>query len=568
MTATLDAPTRARGKLERLAVERHERMLALAGGPDVQGRHPKGYYFDSAAANHAVAFIEEKCRHHKGEWAGRPLLLEPWQKDDILRPMFGWMKPELDARGAVIGYVRLYRIAYVEIPRKNGKTEVGAGVGTLLFIADDEPGAEVYATATKEEQAKILWTAAKEMVKQSPDLADYVDVRRKTLSCAELGSKFEPLGSDSDTLDGLMPHGNLVDEMHAHKDPHLLNVLITGTGARRQPLTFIITTAGVYNPESPGWEQHDYAVKVLEGTQDDDSFFAYVAAIDDEDIARWDQPDVWAKANPNLGVSVKLDYLQQLVVKAKNQPSFYNTFLRYHLNRWVEQETRWISVESWNACDATPIDEDTLAGQVCYGGLDLSSKLDLTAFVLCFPRPGGRYRLVCRFWCPDENIAIRAQKDRAPYLEWKKAGILTPTPGNVVDYDFIEAEVKRLAGKFTIKEIAFDPWGAQQTATRLAGEGLTMVEMRQGFGSLSEPSKELEKLVLSKKIEHGGNPALRWCVGNTAVKEDPAENIKPVKTSQKNRIDGVLASIMALGRAITQPADQGSAYETGDLLVL
>lgn len=558
---------RLAGRLEQLALERHRRDLELAGGEGVRGKHPRGFWFDPAAADHAVGFIETHCRHHKGEWAGQPLRLEEWQKRDIVRPIFGWMRPERDAAGKVIGYVRRFRVAYVEIPRKNGKTELGAAIGVLLLTADDEPGAEVYATATKEDQAKILWSGAKEMVKQSPELSEYVSIRRKTLSCEELGSKFEPLGSDSDTLDGLMPHGNLVDEMHAHKDSHLLNVLITGTGSRRQPLTFIITTAGVYNPESPGYQQHDYALKVLEGVIEDDEFFSYVACLDDDDD--WQDPAVWAKANPNLGVSLKLDYLEGLAQKAKNQPSFLNTFLRYHLDRWVEQETRWIAIEAWNACNAPAMTEEELAGRDCYGGLDLSSKLDITALVLVFPLADPkRFALFCRFWCPGRTIMERAKKDRVPYDAWVRDGWMTATPGDVVDYDFVEAEIERLAGVVTIKELAYDPWSAQQTATRLSGKGLTMVELRQGFQSLSEPSKEFEKSVIAKQIVHGGHPVLRWMVSNASVKRDPADNIKPDKSVATGRIDGVIAAIMGLGRAIVQPEHQPSVYEERGVLLL
>lgn len=515
-------------------------------------RPPRGFWFDAEEAERVVRFIEENCRHHKGEWAGQPLTLEDWQKDDVIRPLFGWKRAD---------GTRRFRTAYIEIPRKNGKSEIGAAVGTLLAFADDEPGAEVYASATKEDQAKIVWGTAKEMVKQSPELREYVTIRRKTLSCEELGSKFEPLGSDSDTLDGLNVHGNIVDEMHAHKDGHLLNVLVTATGARRQPLTFIITTAGVYNPESPGWEQHEYAVRVLEGAIEDDSYFAYIAAADEADD--FTDPETWRKANPNLGVSVKEDYLAEQCRAAENKPSYLNTFLRYHLNRWVEQTERWIPVEAWNACDATPIALESLRGRTTYGALDLSTKLDITALTLALPAADGFFDLLFRFWVPEALVEQRAREKQLPdYSAWVRDGWLKATPGNVIDYDFIREEVKSLASVVTLKELGFDPWNATQLATQLSGDGLTLVEMRQGPRTLSEPSKEFEKLVVARKVRHGGHPVMRWMVSNAVIRRDANDNIAPDKRSASGKIDGVVSTIMALGRAIVQPALVASVYET------
>lgn len=539
--ATLAAPSRTMGRYERLAYERHERMLALAGGPDTKGVHPKGYWFDSDAAEWSVEFLENRCRHHKGEWAGQPLILEEHQRFSN-RYVFGWKKAD---------GTRLVQTAYEEVPRKNGKTEKAGGIALLLTVADEEPGAEVYAAATKEDQAKIVWDVAKQMVRQDGVLRDMVTIRQKTLSCEELGSFFRPLGADSDTLDGLNPHGIIVDELHAHKNRGLWDVLDTAKGSRRQPLTWAITTAGIYDPESIGWQIHEHAVKVLEGAIEDDSFFAIIFAADLEDD--WESPETWAKANPNLGVSLKESYLATQCEKAKQQPAFLNTFLRLHLNRWTQQVTRWIPIEQWNKCggEKKKIDVASLAKRACYGGLDLGSTTDICALTLAFPLP-EYIALLFRFWCPEDTIMKRSKEDRVPYDAWVRDGFMTATPGNATDYDFIEADILTLKSLYDIKELAFDPWNASQLTTHLTDKGLTMVEMRQGFASLSGPSKEFERRIMTETLRHGDHPVMRWMVSNVTVKEDPAGNIKPDKSTAIGRIDGVVSTIMALGRTVVQ----------------
>lgn len=559
MAAAVAPRDRPVGKLERLAKERDARDRALA---TAAGGHPKGFWFDDESADRAVQFIEGYCRHHKGEWAGQPLLLEEWQKADVIRPVFGWMRAD---------GTRRFRVAYVEIPRKNGKSELAGAVGVYLLVADGEPGAEIYSSATKKDQAKIVWDTAAAIVKASPELKRFVKVQRNNLSCAELGSKFEPLGADSNTLDGLNPHGNIIDELHAHRDRGVWDVLDTAMGARRQPLTLAITTAGVYEPESIGWLQHEHAVKVLEGVIEDDGFFAFVAAADDEDD--WTDPVTWAKANPNLGISLKQDYIASQSEKAQTQPSFQNTFLRLHLNRWTQQVTRWIPIEHWNACDENctraQLDarEELLAKRVAFGGLDLASKIDIAAFLAVIPAAdSASYDLLSRFWVPHDTMLERSRTDRVPYDAWVRDGWMTATPGNVIDYDFIEAEIKKLGDRYELREIGFDPWNATQVAQHLTETGFTMVEVRQGFRSLSEPSKVLETLVMSKRIRHGGHPVLRWMVSNVATREDPNGNIAPDKSASSEKIDGVVAAIMALSRAIVHPSGD-SVYEERGVLV-
>lgn len=560
--ASVAAPERILGTYERLSVERQARDLALAYPNEMprdprETSHPLGFWYDHDAAEHPVAFIEGLCKHHKGEWAGQPLVLEEWQRE-ILRAAFGWMRAD---------GTRRFRILYAEIPRKNGKSELAAALGLYLLVADQEPGAEVYSSATKKDQAKIVHDTATAMVKQSPELRRFIKVFRNNLSCERLGSKFEPLGADSNTLDGLNPHGNIIDELHAHKDRGVWDVLDTAMGARRQPMTIAITTAGIFDPESIGWQQHEHACKVLEGALEDEHFFAFIAAADAEDD--WASPDTWAKANPNLGVSVKETYLAEQAQKALNQPSFTNTFLRLHLNRWTQQQDRWLSLEQWNAADVncTPAEyaarEVALEGQRCFGGLDLSTKLDITAVELWFPATRD---IISRFYCPEATVMERSQKDRVPYDAWVRDGWMIATPGNVIDYDYILADITALAERFDVRELAYDPWNATQVATQLNGEGLVMVEARQGYKTLSEPAKELEKMVVEGAtipLRHGGHPVLRWMVSNVSKTEDPAGNIKPDKSTSRGRIDGVAALVMAISRAIVDPAEDDTYASHG-----
>lgn len=554
MGAAVAAPERTLGKYERLCWERQERDLALAypdGMPadPRQTQHPRGFWFDQKAADHVNGFVERYCRHSKGEWAGELIQLEPWQRQKNAIA-FGWKRAD---------GTRRFRITYVEIPRKNAKSTEAAALGLYLTVGDNEPGAEVYSSATKKDQAKIVHTAAVEMVKASPSLSRWLKTFRNNIHCSRLGSKFEPLGSDSDTLDGLNAHGNIIDELHAHKNRGVWDVLDTSMGARRQPMTIAITTAGIYDPESIGWQMHDHAVKVLEGVLEDEGFFAFIACAEDDDD--WTDPATWRKANPNLGVSIREDYLEGQCAKAKAQPSFLNTFLRLHLNRWTQQRDRWLSIEKWNACEPRNLTHAEMlareagwAGQVCYGGLDLASTIDLAALVLVFALEEGAIGFLARFWAPEETVMERSRRDRVPYDAWVRDGWLTATPGNVIDYDFIQAEVLVLGAQYKLRELAFDPWNATQTATQLTGEGVTMVEVRQGYRSLSEPAKELEKLIVAGKVRHGGHPVLRWMVSNVAKREDPNGNIAPDKSASSEKIDGVVASILALSRLIVQPA--------------
>ncbi len=531
--------TRPLGKLERLAYERHERDLAEGAA--------RGLYFDEKAAGYAVRWIEKYAVHVQGEWAGKPLLLEPFQKF-IVRSLFGWKRADK---------LRRFRTAWIEEARKNGKSSLAAAIGLLLLVADGEPGAEVYASATKRDQAKIVWGTAARMVRRSASLQRAARAYRTVITCGD--GKFEALGSDANTTDGLNPSANIVDEVHAHKTRELWDVLDTALGARRQPLTLAITTAGRRGTETIGWEQHEYARQVLEGVLEDDALFAFIAAADEGDD--YFSVDAQKKANPGYGVMVKPDYLARQAEKAQRQPSFLNEYLRLHLNIWTSQITRWLSVERWDECDGAPLDLAALAGRSCYGGLDLASKLDLAAFVLVFPdEDGDDITLLPRFWIPEATIEEHARRGQRHYETWAREGCLSVTPGDVIDYDVIRAGVNELGQRFAIQEIGFDPWNATQIATQLEADGFVMVQTRQGYKTLSEPSKDLEAKVVGRKVRHGGHPILRWCVSNAVVDTDPAGNIKPAKDKASGKIDGVVATVIALSRIIS---GEESAYADG-----
>lgn len=560
----MTALPRAVGKFERLCRERHERDLKLCSK---KGGHPRGLVYDLEAGERVVKFVERFCKHHKGEWAGQPLLLEDWQKD-IIRQAFGWLRADGSRR---------FRTMYIEVARKNGKSEIAGALGLYLLVGDNEAGAEVYSSATKKDQARIVWKTAAEMVKASPELKRFIKAFQSSLVVERSSSLFQPLSAESNTLDGLNPHGNIIDELHAHRDRGVWDVLDSAMGARRQPMTIAITTAGIYDKEGIGWEMHDYATKVLEGTFEDDSFYAYIATPDEGDdhfgeIAQ-------QKANPNWGVSVKPSFIAKQAEKAQRQPGFLNEYLIKHLNVWTQQAKRWLPMDKWAKCEAeVPVTADRFAlaaereraliGKTCRGGLDLSSKLDLTALVLEFPKPDDVVELVCRFWLPEERVKEALQKGMKHYETWQRQGWLKTTPGDVIDYEFIRKEVNDLAKLYNIKELAFDPWGAMDLATRLTGDGVQMVECRQGFKSLSEPSKDIEARIVQGKVQHMNNPIMWWCASNAVVVADPAGNIKPDKAKAAERIDGVVGWVMARSRSIVAVDTDDNAYADRGFLSL
>lgn len=422
--------------------------------------------------------------------------------------------------------------------------------------------------ATKKDQAIIVHGEATRMVKASPDLIDAIQVYKNSLTRLDKAQKYEPLGADEDTLDGLNVHAAIVDELHAHKTRGVYDLMETGTSARRQPLLFAITTAGTDQTDaSICWEQHVYVEQILRGVIQDDTYFGFICAMDEKDD--WQNERNWFKANPNLGVSKKLDYMRDQAQKAANMPSKLNTFLRLDLNKWTQQVTRWIDLGLWDKNAGAPIIEAEFQGKPCYAGLDLSSVSDLTAFVLLFPdATTGIASVLCRFWCPESRLTDEHNRYRDQYQAWEREGWITATPGNAIDYEAVKAQVLQDAQTFQMQELAVDRlFQGYQMSMQLAEEGLTVAACGMGFMSMAGPTAELERRLLSKGLRHGGNPVLRWMANNVAVKQDPAGNKKPDKAQSQGKIDGIVALLLALDRDMRHQITP-SIYETRGLTTL
>ena len=542
--------------LVRLACRRH--LTDLVAG------ERRGLHFDPVVAVRAIRFYQY-LRHSKGEWAGHEFELAPWQKF-IIGSVYGWIRAD---------GTRRFRTVYNELPRKNGKSSLLAGIGIKSLVADKEPGAEVYTAATRKEQAHIIFDEAKRMVRGSPELSQRIGIYRSNMSIDSTASKFEPLSADERTLDGLNPHVVLIDELHKHKNRGVLDVLDTAMGSRRQPILWIITTAGDDMPESVYDQEHEYAVKVLEGVFDDDGAFVFITTIDKDD--RWDDPKVWIKANPNLGVSVKLDDLKRQALKAKNSPSAQVEFKRLRLNLRTASADRYIDMDVWAKNSLCPTGmprigyqaelAERFLGRPFFGGLDLSSKIDLSAWLKLFPpqEDGDRWHAIVRFWMPMDTIEEKSDRDRVQYARWVAEGWIDVTQGNVIDHNEIGRVIIEDCNQYVCNSAAFDPWNATQLANGLISQGIPMHEFIQGIRSYTAPTKELEALLLSANLDHGGNPVLAWMASNLRVQEDKNTNRMPNKRLSRGRIDGLSALIMAIGRSMLEDE---SPYADGRSLLM
>lgn len=520
-----------------MATRRGRRRSSSEGvGPD-----DRGFWFDVAAADRAVAFFETCLTHAKGELQGQPLKLADWEADRIVRPLFGWKRPD---------GTRRYRKVYVEVPRKNNKSTLCAGIALYLLHADREPGAEVYSAAADREQAAIVFDVARQMVTQSPPLLARTEIFRRAMVHLESASAYKVLSADAFTKHGLNAHGIVVDEVHAQRDRELIDVLTTSVGARRQPVEVYITTAG-YDKKSICWELHDYADRVARGIIDDPYFLPVIFCADPTDD--WTDERVWAKANPGLGKSIKLDYLRAECRKAREIAAYENTFKRLHLNIWTTQENRWLQVETtWDPCNKPVPPLEALRGRRAWAGVDLSSTTDVTAVVFLVEDPNepGAFDVVPYFFVPEDNIRLRSKRDRVPYETWRDQGLLIATEGNVVDYGVVRKKINDVGELLDVQEIAIDRWNSTSLQTDLLDDGFVVAQFGQGFASMAAPTKELERLLLTKALRHGGHKVLRWMADNVAVKQDEAGNIKPDKAKSTERIDGIVALVMAIGRAL------------------
>lgn len=514
-------------------------------------------HYDKKKADRAVTFIENLC-HTKGKWAGTPFWLLPWQ-EQLIRDIFGIVKPDGN---------RQFRTAFVEICKKVGKSELAAAVALYLLYADNEPSAEVYGAAADRQQASIVFDVAKQMVEMSPALmkrSKLMGATKRIVNYSNAGY-YQVLSAEVGGKHGFSVSGLVFDEIHTQPNRQLYDVLTKGSSdARQNPLHFIITTAG-NDRHSIAYELHTKAVDILEGRRVDPTFYPVVYGLkDDED---WEDEANWYKVNPSLGYTVDIERLRDAYREAKQNPADEVTFKWLRCNMWVSSTVAWIPDAIYMRGNE-PIDMDALAGRDCYAGLDLSSTGDITALVLIFPPrdEDEKYVLLPYFWIPEETIPRRVKANSVPYDIWEKQGYIMSTEGNVIHYDFIEKFIMDLSEKYHILEIAVDRWNATHVIQNLEDNGLTMVPFGQGFASMSAPTKEFYRLLMEGKIIHGGHPVMRWMAGNVVVDTDPAGNIKVTKAKSKEKIDGIVAAIMALDRAVRHEGENGSVYDTRGLLV-
>lgn len=483
--------------------------------------------------DHVADWVERFCTHVKGEQAGRPLKLEQWQRRWV-REVFG--PQSRDGR-------RKVRTALLGVPRKAGKSTLSAALALYGLFADGEPGAEVYAVAGDRDQARNVFDAARMMVQAHSTMSAHAKVARNWIEVPRTNSLFRVLSADGKRQHGLNPHLVVFDELHVQPTPELWEAMTSGMGARAQPLTVAITTAG-FDRQSICYELYDYGRRVESGQVDDPAWhFKWFGAADDDD---WTDPKVWKRAHPGLGVSVRDEFLESEFRQAEAQPSRQNTFRRLYLNQWTSADVRWLDLGLWDSNAGMTVREDDLAGRQCYGGLDLASTSDFAALVWVFPdEQTGQVTVLPRFWLPQAAVERRSQM-RHMLEVWQREGWLTVTDGDVIDYDHILAQFDRDATRFDVVEVAFDPWNAGQLTQRLHEGGMTVWPCRQTITALTGPSKELERLLGERQLRHGGNPILRWMADNVTVTSDSNGNIKPDRKKSTEKIDGIVALVMAL----------------------
>lgn len=524
-------------------------------------------WFDADAADRVVRFFSGCLKHVKGPMAGKPFALEGWQ-EGVIQNLFGWMRPD---------GTRRYRECFLYVAKKNGKTAFSAGVLLYMLGFDGEASAEVYSAAASRDQASLVFDHAKGFVRLDARLGEMFTVYGakggsivRSIVHDTSSSAYRPLAAGADKADGVSPHFNAVDELHRHPGPELADILQKSTAARSQPITLYTTTAD-WNRPSLCNDKLKYARHVMANKGDpsapgfDSAFLPviYEATAKDD----WEDPKTWKKANPNLGVTVPMDFMERECRKAKDTPTELNNFLRLHLNIVTDSDVAFIPAESWESC-REEFDESMLLGRECFAALDMATTRDLTALALVFPFDDGVWRLLTYFWVPADCARKRQKEDGVPYLTWIQEGNLRATPGNVTDYDTVRSDIFALAKKFRFREFAIDRWNTTQLQQQLMGEGIEVVEFGQGFRSMTAPTKELDRLVASGNLKHNGDPVLAWNAANLMVESDPAGNLKPSKRKSGEKIDGMVATIMALGRGIVVGEEAVSVYDAGGGLTI
>ena len=494
------------------------------------------FYYDSDAANRVIKFFGF-LKHLKGPLANTPLDIADWQIF-IVSQLYGWMRSS-------DGY-RRFRTAYVEVPRKSGKSTFCSGLALYGLIADGESSAEIYSASTTRDQSRIVHGDAQAMIKKSPQLLQHLKVHRSAILHDSSGSKFEPLSSDAGSLEGRSPSFSVVDELHVHKSSEIWDVLNVASGARAQPIIFAITTAGT-NREGICYELREYCMKVIDPHLDveDDTFFAAIWTIDEGDD--WKDPEVWKKANPSYGISVFPDDLERMARQAMESPSAETNFRTKRLNQWMSSSSAWLTSQDWEATAGERPPIEHFAGKPCYMGLDLASVSDFASMAMLFVEDGKLYPYI-QHYLPEDTVSNATGYIGVKYRDWTDAGYIKTTEGNITDLSYIEEDIEKAMGLYNVREIAYDAYGATQLSASLIEKGAPMVKFNQGIMSMSDPSKELEKSVKAKTLVHGGDPVLSWMVSNCVLYIDPNDNIKIKKEGDKNKIDGVIALVMALGR--------------------
>lgn len=541
---------------QRAADARWRKLLCLIPGYDPFS-DAGNCQFDAETASESIAFFHECLTHIEGELAGKPFLLSPWQQS-IIANLFGWKRAD---------GTRRYREAFLFVARKNGKTPLAAAIANYVMFCDDEKGQQNACAAAEREQAGLLFRHVKGMIENHPSMMKRAKIFKATgQRCVETDrATFRVWSADADTKHGGNPHVVIVDELHAQPNRELVDVIQTSFASanRRQPLLIFITTADFDRPSICN-EKYDYACKVRDGIIKDAAFLpAIYEAIQGKDD--WTDEAVWAKANPNLGVSVSLDYLRRECQRAKETPSYENTFKRLHLNMKTATDVRWLEMDRWDACDGA-VNADELEGRPCFGGLDLATVRDIAAFVLVFPREDDGWVVLPRFFVPAEQARIRERRDRVPYETWIREGWIEATAGNCIDFDVIRKRVNEDAARFNIRKIGLDRWNSTQLATQLQQDGLELVFVGQGFKDMTAPSKELERCIAERVLVHGGNPVLRWMASNAQAETDAAGNLKPSKKRSRDKIDGIAAMCDALACALVDTGNAESVYETRGIL--
>ena len=513
-------------------------------------------HYDKEKADRAVKFIE-MLPHTKGEWDGMPFWLLPWQ-ERIIRDIFGVVKED---------GMRQFRTVYIEIPKKQGKSELAAAIALYLLYADGEPSAEVFSAAADRQQASIVFDVARRMVEMTPALnrrSKIMTAGKRVVNYSNSGY-YQVVSADVGGKHGYSISGLVFDELHNQPNRKLWDVLTKGSGdARRQALHVAITTAGT-DRNSICFELHTKAQDLLKGRREDPTFYPVVFSLPDD--ADWSDEENWYKVNPSLGYTVPIERMREAFLQAQENPAEENVFRTLRLSQWVGSTVAWIPDHIYEKGN-TPANMASLEGRECYAGLDLSSSGDITALVLMFPPRTDTDKYICLpfFWVPEDTIPLRVRRTSVPYDNWVAQGYMMATPGNVIDYAYIQNTIEELSLRYHILEIAFDRWGSNMLVERLTEMGLTVVPFGQGYKDMSAPSKEFYEQMMKGNMIHGGNPVMKWMCGNVVVDTDPAGNIKPTKSKSADKIDGVVAAIMALDRCIRHE-QQGSVYDERGLYV-